>query len=93
MGTVDMWMWSLFKEQLLHVLDKYVPVRQGGRGRAREPWFNKEVESLVKRKTKADVNMRHECSVGALESYKVARKDLKRELRRARRGHERVFGG
>ena len=28
MGTVDMW--SLFKEQLLHVLDKYVPVRQGG---------------------------------------------------------------
>ena len=39
--------WCLFKEQILRVLDRYVPVRQGGNGRVREPWFTKEVECLV----------------------------------------------
>ena len=91
MGTIEMW--SLFKEQLLRVLDKYVPVRQGGSSRAREPWFTKEVESLVKRKKETYVKMRREGSVTALESYKLARKDLKKELRRARRGHEKSLAG
>ena len=91
LGTTEMW--SLFKEQLLRVLDKYVPVRQGGSGRVREPWCTKEVESLVKRKKVAYVKMRREGSVRALESYKLVRKELKRVLRRARRGHEKTLAG
>ncbi|MBB6725719.1 hypothetical protein, partial [Proteus mirabilis] len=59
----------------------------------REPWFNKELESLVKWKRAAFVKMRREGSIGAIESYKVARKDLKRERRAARRGHERSLVG
>jgi len=51
------------------------------------------VESLVKRKKEAYVKMRHEGSVSALESYKLARKDRKRELRRARRGLEKSLAG
>ena len=56
MGTIEMW--SLFKEQGVLVLDKYVPVRQGRSGRARELWFTKEVESLVKRKKETYVKMK-----------------------------------
>ena len=70
--------WSFLKEQILHVLDRYFPVGQGGNGRVREPWFTKEVECLVKRKKEAYVRMRKQGSVGLLEGYKVARNELKK---------------
>ena len=84
-------MWSFFKEQLLRVRDRYVPVRQGGIGRAREPWCTKKVDSLVKKKKEAYVRMRLEGSGSALESFRLARRELKRELRRAKRGHEKTL--
>ena len=59
--------------------------------RAREPWFTKVGESLVKRKEEAYVKMRREGSVRALQSYRLSRKDLKRELRKVRRGHHRII--
>ena len=59
----------------------------------REPWFTKEVECLLKRKKEAYVRMRKQGSVRALEGYKLARKELKKGLRRARRGHEKSLAG
>ena len=60
------------------VLDRYVPVRQGGNGRVREPWFTKEVECLVKRKKEVYVRMKKQGSGGSLEGYKVERNELKK---------------
>ena len=85
--------WNFFKEQILRVLDRYVPVRQGGNGRMREPWFTKEVECLVRRKREAYVGMRKQGSDGSIEGYKLARSELKKGLRRARRGHEKSLAG
>ncbi|XP_059499596.1 dystrophin-related protein 2-like [Stegostoma tigrinum] len=89
MGTIELWSW--FKEQILRVLDRYVPVRQGGSDQLREPWFTKKIVSLVKQKREADVTMRPDGSHEVMESYRFVRKDLKRELRRARRVHEQTL--
>ncbi|XP_059500942.1 inner centromere protein A-like isoform X5 [Stegostoma tigrinum] len=91
MGTIEMWSW--FKEQILCVLDRYVPVRQGGSDKVRELWFTKEIVSLVKWKREAYVTMRRDGSVEVMESYRLARKDLKIKLRRARTGHEQTLAG
>ena len=56
----------------------------------REPWFTKEVECLVKRKREAYVGMRKQGSDGSIE---LARNELKKGLRRARRGHEKSLAG
>jgi len=90
-GTTEMW--NLFKEQILRVLDMYVPVRQGGNWRVTEPWFMKEIQCLVKRKKEAYVRMRKQSSVRVLEGYKLARKELKEGIRRAKRGHEKSLAG
>ncbi|XP_072335049.1 multiple inositol polyphosphate phosphatase 1b isoform X1 [Scyliorhinus torazame] len=85
--------WNLFKEQVLRVLDMYVPVRQGRDGRVREPWLTREVECLVKRKKETYVRLRKQGSDRALEGYKIARRELKKGIRRAKRGHEQSLAG
>ncbi|XP_072416375.1 uncharacterized protein [Chiloscyllium punctatum] len=73
-------MWSLFKEQILKVLDKDIPIRQGDSYQAKEPWFINEVEALVKRKKAAYMRRRQEGSGRGRQCYKLARKDLRSAL-------------
>ena len=58
-----------------------------------KPNLTKEVDCLVKRKKADYVRMRKQGSVRALEGYKLARKELKKGLKRARRGHEKSLAG
>jgi len=90
-GACTTEMWRLFKEHLLQVRDRFVPLRQGRDGKVREPWMTRDVEYLVKRKKEAHLRLRKQGSDRALESYKAARKELKNGLRRARRGHEKAL--
>eukprot|EP00061_Rhincodon_typus_P002928 g18832.t1 len=84
-------MWRLFREQLLRVLDRFVPLRQGKDGQVKEPRMTRPVEHLVKRKKEPYLRWRKQGSDRALEVYKVARKELKNGLRRARSGYEKTL--
>eukprot|EP00061_Rhincodon_typus_P001600 g15245.t1 len=86
-------MWRLFREQLLQGLDRFVPLRQGKDGEVKEPWMTRHVEHQVKRKKDAYLRLRKQGSDRALEGYKVARKELKNGLRRARRVYEKALPG
>eukprot|EP00061_Rhincodon_typus_P002481 g17687.t1 len=55
--------------------------------------MTRHVEHLVKRKKEAYVRLKKQGSDSTLEGYKVARKELKNALRRARRGYEKVLAG
>ncbi|XP_067865918.1 probable G-protein coupled receptor 139 [Heterodontus francisci] len=66
-------------------------MRQGRDDRVTEPWITRDVEQLVKRKKEAYLKVRKQGSDRALEGYKVANKEGKNGLRRARRGHEKVL--
>ncbi|XP_067904856.1 uncharacterized protein [Heterodontus francisci] len=92
-GKCTTGMRRLFREHLLRLLDRFVPMRQGRDGKVKEPWMTRDVEQLVKRKKEAYLRLRKQGSDRALEGYKVARKELKNGLRRARRGHEKVLAG
>ncbi|MBB6725585.1 hypothetical protein [Proteus mirabilis] len=50
--------------------------------------MTKEIEGLVKKKKEAYVRYRQDRSSESLEEYKESRSILKREIRRAKRGHE-----
>eukprot|EP00061_Rhincodon_typus_P001391 g14679.t1 len=84
-------MWRLFREQLLLVLDRFVPLRQGKDGKVKELWMTRHMEYLVKRKKEAYLRLRKQGSDVALEVYKVARKELKNGLRRARSGYGKIL--
>ncbi|XP_062907777.1 ubiquitin-conjugating enzyme E2 G2 isoform X1 [Mobula hypostoma] len=81
-------MWSMFRDLLQNVRDKFVPVRKIKNGRAKEPWVTSEVENLVRWKKAAYMRIRKQGSDGSIEEY---RKELKKKLRRARRGHEKAL--
>jgi len=82
-------MWESFKEQLIRLQDRHVPVKRKDRkGRIREPWITREIEDLIKKKREAYVRSRQLKTDGALEEYRESRKELKRGVRRAKRGHE-----
>eukprot|EP00061_Rhincodon_typus_P001044 g13550.t1 len=55
--------------------------------------MTRHVEHLVKRKNEAYLRLRKQGSDRALECYKLARKELKNWLRRARRGYEKALAG
>eukprot|EP00061_Rhincodon_typus_P002012 g16373.t1 len=55
--------------------------------------MTRHVEHLVKRKMEAYLRLRKQGSDRALEINKVARKELKNGLRRARRGYEKALVG
>ena len=90
-GKCTMDMWSMFKDLLLDVRDKFVPVRKIKNGRVKEPWVTCEVENLIRWKKAAYMRFRKQGSNGSFEEYRVARKELKKGLRRARRGHEKAL--
>ena len=79
------------KENLSGALHSNVPMRQGSYGRLQEPWCTKAVKNLVKKKRKASKRFRELGNVRNLEEYMTSRKELKREIRRARRGHEKPW--
>ena len=82
-------MWESFREQLVGMQDRHVPVKKKDRkGRIREPWITREIEGLVKMKREAYVRSRQLKTEGALEKYKESRKELKQGIRRAKRSHE-----
>ena len=85
--------WQIFKECLSGVLHDNVPMRQGGFGRLREPWCTKAVLNLVKKKRKAYKRFRELGDDRDLDEYTACRKGLKKEIRRARRGHEKALAG
>eukprot|EP00061_Rhincodon_typus_P005718 g25574.t1 len=85
--------WRLFRKQLLQVLDRFVPLRQGKDGKVKEPWLTRHVEHLVKRNKEAYLRVWKQESERALEVYKVARKELKNGLRTAGSSYEKTLMG
>ena len=82
-------MQDAFKGKLIEVQDRHVPTKMKGRnGRIWEPWMTREIVSLVKRKKEAYDRPRHLKTDKALEEYSESRRELKHEIRRAKRGHE-----
>ncbi|XP_051897465.1 40S ribosomal protein S24 isoform X1 [Pristis pectinata] len=90
-GKCTMELWLMFRDLMQDVRDKYVPVRQRRNGRVKEPWVTREVERLVRKKKVAYMRYKQQGSDRACEEYRVARKELKKGLRRARRGHEKAL--
>ena len=86
-------MWQIFKENFSGALHSNVPMRQGSYGRLQEPWCTKAVMNLVKKKRTAYKRFRELGNVRNLEEYTTSRKELKREIRRAKRGHEKALAG
>eukprot|EP00061_Rhincodon_typus_P001149 g13875.t1 len=78
-------MWRFFGEQLLQVLDRFVPLK--------EPWMTRHLEHLFKRKKEAYLRLRKQGSDRVVEVYKVARKEVKNGLGRARSGYEQTLAG
>ncbi|XP_059805904.1 uncharacterized protein LOC132380941 [Hypanus sabinus] len=87
-GKCTMDVWSMFKDLLQGVRDKFVPVKKIKNGRMKEPWVTGEVENLVCWKKAAYMRFRKQRSDGSIEEYKVARKVLKKGLRS---GHEKTL--
>ena len=86
-------MWESFKNQLLTIQDKYVPVKMKDKdGKIWEPWMTRETVSLVKKK-EAYINFRKLKTDKVLKEYKDSRKELKQVLMRAKRGHEMSLAG
>ena len=86
-------MWRIFKEYLSAVLYSNVPMRQGSCGTLKEPWCTKAVMNLAKRKREAYKRFKELGNARDLEEYTASRKELKKEIRRARRGHEKALAG
>ncbi|XP_062926608.1 retrovirus-related Pol polyprotein from type-1 retrotransposable element R1 isoform X1 [Mobula hypostoma] len=86
-------MWQMFRGYLCGVLHRYAPRRQGSYGKIQEPWCTKAEINLVKKKRKAYKRFRELGNVRDLEDYKANRKELKKEIRRARRGREKALAG
>ncbi|XP_062901339.1 uncharacterized protein LOC134345105 [Mobula hypostoma] len=90
-GKCTMDMWSMFRDLLQDVRDKFVPVRKIRNGKVKEPWVTSEVKNLVRWKKAAYMRIRKQGSDGSIEEYRVARKELKKRLRRARRELEKAL--
>ena len=73
-GKCTMDMWSMFKDLLLDVRDKFVPVRKIKNGRVKEPWVTNEVENLIRWKKAAYMRFRKQGSDGSFEEYKGSKK-------------------
>jgi len=81
--------WEAFKGEILRVQSLYVPVRIKGKvNRNKEPWFSREIVTLIKRKRELYEMYRQQGTDQMLEEYKKCKKLLKREIRRAKRRHE-----
>ena len=81
--------WQAFKSVLTRVQGKHIPLRVKGKaGRSREPWMIWDIEALVKKKEEAHDMHWQLGSSGSLEEYRGCRNTVKREIRRAKRGHE-----
>ncbi|XP_067869988.1 uncharacterized protein [Heterodontus francisci] len=63
-------------------------VWKGKAGKFREPWLTRDIEGLVRTKKEAYVRSRQLGSSESLEEYRGCRTTLKKEIRRAKRGHE-----
>ncbi|XP_062891826.1 uncharacterized protein LOC134339340 [Mobula hypostoma] len=84
-------MWQMFRGHLCGVLCRYVPMIQGKDGRVQEPWCIKAVVNLVEKKRRAYERLKKLGNDRDLEDYKASRKELKNEIRRARRDHEKAL--
>ncbi|PLS49478.1 hypothetical protein CYV29_15670, partial [Carnobacterium maltaromaticum] len=86
-STCDMW--EAFKERLISVQERHVPVKMRDRnGKIREPWMTGEIVRLAKRKKEAYIRSRRLMKDEALKEYRECRTNLKRGIKRAKRGHE-----
>ena len=77
---------------LTRVQGKHIPLKVKGKaGRCREPWMTRDIEALVKKKKEAHDMHRQLGSSESLEEYSGCRSRVKREIRRAERGHKIVL--
>ena len=76
---------------LCGVLCRYLPMRQGKDGRVQELWCTKAVVNPVKKKIRPYERFKMLGNDRELKDYKASRKELKKEIRRARRGHEKAL--
>ena len=84
--------WETFKSVVTRVQGKHIPLRVKGKaGRSRDPWMNRDIEALVKKKKEAHDMHGQLGSSGSLEEYRGCRSRIKRESRRVKRGHEIVL--
>ncbi|XP_062923290.1 uncharacterized protein LOC134356332 [Mobula hypostoma] len=81
--------WEAFKVEIVRVQNLYVPVRIKGKvNRNKEPWFSRDIATLIKKKRELYDVYRKQGVNKVLEEYKKCKKILKKEIRRAKRRHE-----
>ncbi|XP_062920044.1 uncharacterized protein LOC134354760 isoform X1 [Mobula hypostoma] len=81
--------WEAFEGEILRVQSLYVPVRIKGKvNRNKEPWFSRDIATLIKKKRELYDMCRKQRINKVLEEYKKCKKILKKEIRRVKSRHE-----
>ncbi|XP_069768195.1 uncharacterized protein [Narcine bancroftii] len=79
----------IFKKEILRLQSSYVPVRiKGKAGSHREAWFSRNIGNLVKRKREVYKKYKEQGAESLKEDYKECRRNLKKEIRKAKKRHE-----
>ncbi|XP_059826924.1 uncharacterized protein LOC132394603 [Hypanus sabinus] len=81
--------WRSFKGEIMRVQNLYVPVRVKGKVKGfRAPWFSRDIRNLVQKKRDVYNRYRQHGVKELLEEYKECKRNLKKEIRKAKRRYE-----
>ena len=85
LGTEDTW--KKFKEIVTQAMDDWVPWKRKG-GRRKPRWMNGKIERLIDKKKRLWARFRESKKQRDREAYKVAEKELKSHVRKAKKNLE-----
>ena len=81
--------WRSFKDEIMRVQNLYVPVRLKGKVKGlKAPWFSRDIRNLVRKKRDVYNRYRQHGVKELLEEYKECKRNLKKEIRKAKRRYE-----
>ncbi|XP_059807923.1 uncharacterized protein LOC132382078 [Hypanus sabinus] len=79
--------WRSFKGEIMRVQNLYVRVKGKVKG-LRAPWFSRDIRNLVQKKRDVYNRYRQHGVKELLEDYKECKRNLKKEIRKAKRRYE-----
>ena len=94
MGKSTEEQWGAFEKEMGMVQAQHVPIKVIGRSnKLREPWMTRDIQDTMRRKSKAFSRYKGSKSAEAFVKYRTCRVELKKAIRKAKRGDEKSLAG
>jgi len=84
-------MWTIFKDKLLKLVDKYVPLRCINKPKKKSVWISTKTVRKIKRRNKAWSQYKNSPSTANYDNYKVIRNEVNKMIKNDRANYQQAL--